>query len=406
MGVGPRSLCAGSVTGRREAESFLGARDYELHRDGGEEEAHDARHDADPGLPQTFDEPLADAEYEPAQKRGEHDRSMDDHLLRDRSSLGGEDHDGRNGARSGEHRHCEWRERGILLRLAFQDLRTALLGASLGVEHIHGDEPQDQAAGYAEGGERDAEELEDERAADREGDEDQGGRDARAPRCPGALGRRFAPRHDQITRNDRDRIHDEEDRRESDEGEFGERWHGPNWWRRPLGATPGQELLRDDLRFRDELRLRGELPLLDELCLRDELRRFGTFAPFFRASERPIAIACFRLFTLPPWPFLPRRSVPCLRRRIALSTLLLAPRPYLRPLDLRRPFLAAMSISREEYSRHRPVQAGYRAERFHPAAGSCDRCDHGRATEIDGRNGVLASHPLQPLDDAPGRSDC
>jgi hypothetical protein len=26
----------------------------------------------------------------------------------------------------------------------------------------------------------------------------------------------------------------------------------------------------------------------------------GTFAPFFRASERPIAIACRRLFTVPP----------------------------------------------------------------------------------------------------------
>jgi len=26
----------------------------------------------------------------------------------------------------------------------------------------------------------------------------------------------------------------------------------------------------------------------------------GTLAPFFRASERPMAIACLRLFTLPP----------------------------------------------------------------------------------------------------------
>jgi hypothetical protein len=47
-------------------------------------------------------------------------------------------------------------------------------------------------------------------------------------------------------------------------------------------------------RFRDELRFR------EELRLREELRRFGTFAPFFRASERPIAIACLRLFTFPP----------------------------------------------------------------------------------------------------------
>jgi hypothetical protein len=26
----------------------------------------------------------------------------------------------------------------------------------------------------------------------------------------------------------------------------------------------------------------------------------GTLAPFFRASDKPIAIACLRLFTLPP----------------------------------------------------------------------------------------------------------
>jgi hypothetical protein len=69
----------------------------------------------------------------------------------------------------------------------------------------------------------------------------------------------------------------------------------------------------------------------------------GTFAPFFRASDSPMAIACFRLFTLPPWPDLPRRRVPPLRRRIALFTLLLAPLLYFRPLDLREDaFFAAM----------------------------------------------------------------
>jgi hypothetical protein len=69
----------------------------------------------------------------------------------------------------------------------------------------------------------------------------------------------------------------------------------------------------------------------------------GTFAPFFRASDRPIAIACFRLFTLPPWPDFPRRRVPRLRRRIALSTLLLAPLLYFRRPDLREDvFFAAI----------------------------------------------------------------
>jgi hypothetical protein len=36
----------------------------------------------------------------------------------------------------------------------------------------------------------------------------------------------------------------------------------------------------------------------------------GTFAPFFLASESPMAIACLRLFTLPPRPSLPLFSVP------------------------------------------------------------------------------------------------
>lgn len=61
----------------------------------------------------------------------------------------------------------------------------------------------------------------------------------------------------------------------------------------------------------------------------------GTLAPFFRASESPMAIACRRLFTFPPCPFVPRRSVPFLRRRMALSTLRLALGPYFRLLDFR-----------------------------------------------------------------------
>jgi len=52
---------------------------------------------------------------------------------------------------------------------------------------------------------------------------------------------------------------------------------------------------------------------------------FGTFAPFSRASLRPIAIACFRLFTVRPDPLL---SVPVFRRCIADFTLLPAPRLY------------------------------------------------------------------------------
>jgi hypothetical protein len=58
---------------------------------------------------------------------------------------------------------------------------------------------------------------------------------------------------------------------------------------------------------------------------RDDFRA-GTFAPFSRASLSPIAIACFRLVTFRPEPLF---NVPFFFRRIADSTRLLAPLPYL-----------------------------------------------------------------------------
>ncbi len=60
----------------------------------------------------------------------------------------------------------------------------------------------------------------------------------------------------------------------------------------------------------------------------------GTLAPFFRASERPIATACFRLFTFPPLPLFPERRVPLFSRRIALATVLLAALPYFLDFEL------------------------------------------------------------------------
>jgi hypothetical protein len=55
----------------------------------------------------------------------------------------------------------------------------------------------------------------------------------------------------------------------------------------------------------------------------DDLR--GTFAPFFLASLRPIAIACFRLVTFLPDPLL---SVPFFRRCIVDFTFFDADLPY------------------------------------------------------------------------------
>jgi hypothetical protein len=75
---------------------------------------------------------------------------------------------------------------------------------------------------------------------------------------------------------------------------------------------------------------------------RQRLRRLrGTFAPFLRASDRPIAIACFRLFTLVRRPR-PDFSVPLFIRRMALRTFFCAPCPYLlRPFELRRVAIAS-----------------------------------------------------------------
>jgi hypothetical protein len=55
--------------------------------------------------------------------------------------------------------------------------------------------------------------------------------------------------------------------------------------------------------------------------------RGGTFCPFSRASDIPIAIACARLFTF--LPLRPLVSVPFLLRRKALPTVLFAFFEYL-----------------------------------------------------------------------------
>src|SRR5260370_31213189 len=68
----------------------------------------------------------------------------------------------------------------------------------------------------------------------------------------------------------------------------------------------------------------------------------GTLAPFFRASESPIAIACLRLFTAPPLPPFPERNVPFFLRRMALATVLPAALPYLRLLDFLCVFFLAI----------------------------------------------------------------
>jgi hypothetical protein len=54
-------------------------------------------------------------------------------------------------ARAGEHRHRERRQRHVLLFLAFDQLGRAFLGRPLGAQHVHGDEPENEAAGDTKG---------------------------------------------------------------------------------------------------------------------------------------------------------------------------------------------------------------------------------------------------------------
>src|SRR5262245_50329025 len=70
----------------------------------------------------------------------------------------------------------------------------------------------------------------------------------------------------------------------------------------------------------------------------------GTFAPFARASDSPIAIACLRLLTFGCRP-LPDFSVPRFARPMALRTVSCAFLPYRGPLEPRRLAIAPSLLS-------------------------------------------------------------
>src|SRR5262245_19962900 len=102
---------------------------------------------------------------------------------------------------------------------------------------------------------------------------------------------------------------------------------------------PKSESWRGSTRNEEGCRRRSSPQVLQAALLR------VTLAPFLRGSESPMAIACLRLFTRPPFPPLPERQVPLFLRRMALATLLPAALPYLRPPDFLEPFLAAIDSS-------------------------------------------------------------
>ncbi len=108
-------------------------------------------------------------------------------------------------------------------------------------------------------------------------------------------------------------------------------------------------------------------------CRRRAPPRGGAFAPDLRASESPIAIACFRLRTFLPEP--PERSVPCFLSCIAFSTLADAASPYrLFAVALRREVFRRELVERlwaakfHSFGSHRPIDPATGAARGMPYA--------------------------------------
>jgi hypothetical protein len=101
---------------------------------------------------------------------------------------------------------------------------------------------------------------------------------------------------------------------------------------RPEDFRP-DDFFADDLRAEDfrpeDLRPPDDLRAPDDFLLAGFR---GTLPPAARASDNPIAIACFRLVTFRPFPR-PVLSVPDFFRRIADATFLLAVFPYFLPPD-------------------------------------------------------------------------
>src|SRR5687768_10011053 len=79
-------------------------------------------------------------------------------------------------------------------------------------------------------------------------------------------------------------------------------------------------------RLVEKVALHNEPGSASYFFLREDLRLRGTFAPARRACDRPMAIACFLLFTF--LPERPLRSVPRLRSCMACLTLRAAFLPY------------------------------------------------------------------------------
>src|SRR5258708_7393839 len=140
-----------------------------------------------------------------------------DHLDR-RLCLAGEHHHRRDRARACEHRDAERQDAHVLALDALGGFeRGLLLPAALPLYHVEGAQADENAARDFERADRDAEQLEDQTAAQREDHEHDRGRDGAAPRHHAPGGRVVLGGHGQKRRDHGERVHDEKDRCEDEE---------------------------------------------------------------------------------------------------------------------------------------------------------------------------------------------
>jgi len=115
----------------------------------------------------------------------------------------------------------------------------------------------------------------------------------------------------------------------------------------------------------------------------------GTFAPFFLASLRPMAIACLRLFTFRPEPLF---NVPFLRFRIADSTRFDADFPY-RGMESSTAICASVVLARRGGFSGRGRRCGHSGGGDSPRRSSICNVLHNMSKPLPEMVHLPAAHP-------------
>src|SRR5438270_2881265 len=196
-------------------ETELDAVDDELDGDRGEYQAHQTGQDPHPRLAEPSLHQRGGRKHTIRDQRGEDDRDVDRNRRGARFRPKSEHHHGRDRARPREHRHAERHDPDVIFfdSLGGLNRRLALLAAPR-LDHVEGVEADEHAARDLECADRNAEDLEDDAAARRERDERNRAGPRPAPREHAPLLGRVADGHRQEGGDDRERIHDKQDRRE------------------------------------------------------------------------------------------------------------------------------------------------------------------------------------------------